>query len=157
MLREATIIRFGHEKLPHVRANPVECNICLAQFKQNLMCYKPKSFRNLPIQEFLIPAPRFRITNFRLLLVFCLLHLCIKISAVSTLTCERRLYLHMTTIPSVTLFSFNPFALGDFAEKRLLKLVEWFSGHCRAVKSNNLPQSRFQVVHFAAFRSSCKI
>ena len=27
---------------------------------------------------------------------------------------------------------FNPFAPGDFAEKRVLKLVEWFSGHCRA-------------------------
>ena len=31
--------------------------------------------------------------------------------------------------------SFNPFAPGDFAEKRILKLVEWFSGHCRAIKS----------------------
>ena len=28
-----------------------------------------------------------------------------------------------------------PFAPGDLAEKRFLKLVEWFSGHCRAVKS----------------------
>ena len=27
----------------------------------------------------------------------------------------------------------NPFAPGDFAEKHLLKLAEWFSGHCRAV------------------------
>ena len=31
--------------------------------------------------------------------------------------------------------AFNPFAPGDFAEKRVLKLVEWFSGHCRALKS----------------------
>ena len=31
--------------------------------------------------------------------------------------------------------SINPFALGDFGEKRVLKLVEWFSGHCRAIKS----------------------
>ena len=31
--------------------------------------------------------------------------------------------------------SFNPFAPGDFAEKRVLKLVEWFSGHCRAIES----------------------
>ena len=31
--------------------------------------------------------------------------------------------------------SFNPFAPGDFAAKRVLKLVEWFSGHCRATKS----------------------
>ena len=30
---------------------------------------------------------------------------------------------------------FNPFAPGDFAEKRVMKLVEWFSGHCRAIKS----------------------
>ena len=29
---------------------------------------------------------------------------------------------------------FNPFAPGDFAEKRVLKLVEWFSGHCPAIK-----------------------
>ena len=28
-----------------------------------------------------------------------------------------------------------PFAPGDFAEKHVLKLVEWFSGHCRAIKS----------------------
>ena len=31
--------------------------------------------------------------------------------------------------------SLNPFAPGDFAEKRVLKLVEWFSGHCRVIKS----------------------
>ena len=29
----------------------------------------------------------------------------------------------------------NPFAPGDFAEKRVLKLVERFSGHCGAIKS----------------------
>jgi len=29
----------------------------------------------------------------------------------------------------------NPFAPGDFPEKRVLKLVEWFAGHCRAIKS----------------------
>ena len=28
----------------------------------------------------------------------------------------------------------NPFAPGNFAKKRVLKLVEWFSGHCRAIK-----------------------
>ena len=32
-------------------------------------------------------------------------------------------------------------------EKRVLKLVEWFSGHCRAIKSQNLPQTSLQVVH----------
>ena len=31
--------------------------------------------------------------------------------------------------------NFNPFAPGDFAEKRVLKLVKWFSGHYRAIKS----------------------
>ena len=30
---------------------------------------------------------------------------------------------------------FNPLAPGDFAEKRIYKLVEWFSGHCHAIKS----------------------
>ena len=34
----------------------------------------------------------------------------------------------------------NPFSPGDFAEKRVLKLVEWFSGHCRAIKSYHLPE-----------------
>ena len=51
----------------------------------------------------------------------------------------------------------NPFALGDFAEKRVLKLVKRFSGHSRAIKSYNLPQIRLQVVHFAAFWSRFKI
>ena len=32
-------------------------------------------------------------------------------------------------------FRLNPFAPGDFAEKSVLKLVEWFSGNCRAIKS----------------------
>ena len=45
----------------------------------------------------------------------------------------------------------NPFAPRDFAEKRVLKLVEWFSGHCRAIKSLNLPQTGLQVVQFMAF------
>ena len=55
------------------------------------------------------------------------------------------------------LITINPFAPGDFAEKRVLKLVEWFSGHCRAIKSKNLPQTGLQVVRFMAFRSRCKI
>ena len=38
-------------------------------------------------------------------------------------------------IPTIQFFEFNPFAPGDFAKKRVLKLVEWFSGHCRAIKS----------------------
>ena len=29
----------------------------------------------------------------------------------------------------------NPFAPGDFAKKRVLKPIEWFSGHCHAIKS----------------------
>ena len=39
------------------------------------------------------------------------------------------------TINRKYFFLINPFAPGDFAEKRILKLVEWFSGHCRARKS----------------------
>ena len=45
----------------------------------------------------------------------------------------------------------NPFAPGDFAEKRVLKLVKQFSGHCGAIKSKNLPQSQLQLLHFVAF------
>ena len=45
----------------------------------------------------------------------------------------------METLLTILLYGFplplNPFAPGDFAEKRVLKLVEWFSGHCRAIKS----------------------
>ena len=37
--------------------------------------------------------------------------------------------------PVSSVIKINPFAPGDFAEKRVLKLVEWFSGHCRAIKS----------------------
>ena len=33
------------------------------------------------------------------------------------------------------LFKINLFAPGDFAKKRVLKLVEWSSGHCHAIKS----------------------
>ena len=29
----------------------------------------------------------------------------------------------------------NPFAPGDFAEKRVVKVLEWFSGHCPAIQS----------------------
>lgn len=34
----------------------------------------------------------------------------------------------------------NPFPPGDFAEKQVVKLVKWFSGHSPASKS--LPQGR---------------
>ena len=44
-----------------------------------------------------------------------------------TIYCKSHMY---KASPSI-----NPFAPGDFAEKRVLKLVEWFSGHCRAIKS----------------------
>ena len=37
---------------------------------------------------------------------------------------------------------FNPFAPGDFAEKLILKLVEWFSGHCRAIKRQEKVKKR---------------
>ena len=34
-----------------------------------------------------------------------------------------------------TVVHVDPFAPGDFAEKHILKLVEWFSGYCPAIKS----------------------
>ena len=42
---------------------------------------------------------------------------------------------HKTRFSSSCNFYINPFAPGDFAEKRVLKLVKWFSGHCCAIKS----------------------
>ena len=65
---------------------------------------------------------------------------------------KNKLFIFNMSKIAVMLFSkFNPFAPGDFAEKRVLTLVEWFSGHCSAIKSYNLPQTGLQVVHFAAF------
>ena len=39
---------------------------------------------------------------------------------------------------------FNPFALGDFAEKPLLKLVKRLSGHCRAIKRQEKGKKRVE-------------
>ena len=36
---------------------------------------------------------------------------------------------------TVSANNINPFPPGDFAKKRVLKLVEWFFGHCHAIKS----------------------
>ena len=55
------------------------------------------------------------------------------------------------TYPTSIQVILNPFAPGDFAKKRVLKLVKLFSGHYRAIKSQNLPQTGLQVVHFVAF------
>ena len=42
----------------------------------------------------------------------------------------------MTTVTAgKLLFKITLFAPGDFAEKRVLKLVKWSSGHCHAIKS----------------------
>ena len=49
------------------------------------------------------------------------------------LKCFVRLFFSLLKITGVTYL--NPFAPGDFAEKRVLTLVEWFSGHCRAIKT----------------------
>ena len=47
-----------------------------------------------------------------------------------------KLWCLMSFAPHVRIWiSVNPFAPGDFVEKRVLKLVKWFSGHCRAIKS----------------------
>ena len=41
----------------------------------------------------------------------------------------------LSVFPCILLLILNPFAPGDFAEKHVLKLAEWFSGHYRAIKS----------------------
>ena len=45
------------------------------------------------------------------------------------------LFLHYLCFWYLKVNFLNPFAPGDFAEQRVLKLVEWFSGYCRAIKS----------------------
>ena len=58
----------------------------------------------------------------------CNLHLMEKVSLSNMSLNTDIFYRHLSA-------TINPFAPGDFAEKRVLKLVEWFSGHCRAIKS----------------------
>ena len=87
LLGEATIIRFGHTQELAPRANAVECNICLAQFQLILMCYISQGFQGPSHPRILkVPRPslpyRTLLTNFLLLLVLWLLHLCIKISQI---------------------------------------------------------------------------
>ena len=40
----------------------------------------------------------------------------------------------LTPLEKYGFWDFNPFAPGDFAEKHVLKVLEWFSGHCPAIK-----------------------
>ena len=57
----------------------------------------------------------------------------ILVYAVSNLLCK--IALSFLYVMSTVLSDLNPFAPGDFSEKRVLTLVELFSGHCRAIKS----------------------
>ena len=41
--------------------------------------------------------------------------------------------MHLNKIEREPELTFNTFAPGDFAEKRVLKLFKWFSGQCRAI------------------------
>jgi len=79
------------------------------------------------------------------------------ISLVVSRSWNFNLWLHLARLANSKAFFLNPFAPGDFAEKPVLKLVEWFPGHCRAIKSQNLPKTHLPVVHFTAFWSRCKI
>ena len=64
-----------------------------------------------------------------------------KFSEINSIVIQRNFkscvlkYIYCIIFFSNLMHIFNPFAPGDFAEKRVLKLVEWFSGHCRAIKS----------------------
>ena len=56
------------------------------------------------------------------------------------------------------IFSIQSFALGNFAENRLLKLLEPFLSPSGYEKPKRYPQRRFWVEHFAAFSSrTCKM
>ena len=59
-------------------------------------------------------------------------------------SCDK---LHPLETVMVMCTDLKPFAPGDFAEKSVLKLVDWFSGHCCSVESLNLPQSHLHIVH----------
>ena len=50
---------------------------------------------------------------------------------IATLNCQQKYLYNSHAIDN----PINPLAPGDFAEKRVLKLVEWCSGHCGAIKS----------------------
>ena len=50
---------------------------------------------------------------------------------IATLNCQQKYLYNSHAIDN----PLNPFAPGDFAEIHLLELVEWFSGHCGAIKS----------------------
>ena len=62
-----------------------------------------------------------------------------RMSVVSSVNCEILAICpciqELNSPTKLILAYFNPFAPRDFAEKRILKRVEWFSGHCRAIKS----------------------
>ena len=82
---------------------------------------------------------------------------CDNIDKISKLQCRYKPLQNSKIKNLVKRRKFNPFAPKDFAKKHILKLLEWFSGYCRAIISKNLPPSRLQVVHFASCRSRCKI
>ena len=66
-------------------------------------------------------------------LILFFIHISDLIAQVST-SCSHRSFYTDSNIRKISII-FNPFAPGDFAEKRVLRLVEWFSGLCRAIKS----------------------
>ena len=51
----------------------------------------------------------------------------------------------------------NPFAPENFGEKRILKLVEQFSGHCYTIRAKSYHKaswSRCKIIHHCSLRSS---
>ena len=52
------------------------------------------------------------------------------VTTVTTATTVRTATTLMDSVPEY----FNPFTPGDFAEKSVFKVLEWFSGHCPAIK-----------------------
>ena len=97
----------------------------------------------------------------------CTLHVFYSLSSVSGMSCAgtictgthgtgKNYGIVATFVSFFSLFTlFNPFAPENFAEKRVLKLVEPFSGHCLAKKSQDLPQSCLQVTPFVALIDLC--
>ena len=116
-----------------------------------------RSNRQILVYSFCLISTRIGLQNLQSSLTFC--HPVILQFLIATIffVTDNLKKLHKLTSSFEPNWYINPFAPGNFAKKHILKLVEQFSGHFLAIKSQNLPQSRLQVVHLVAFWSRCKI
>ena len=153
------LVSGGHVCVPERDTNMASpykaLEIWLKRFSEYLACElldRPDSWQGF-LYIYLLSFPRFQTFCIkRFPFSFLLSHVSEKVSTcfdISNRPLPFHLHLHEISkfLDSATqfllnkcrqiasLFNFNPFAPGDFAQKRVLKLVEWFSGHGHAIKS----------------------